>query len=460
MSSSNLTGVRRLVSALLAVLAAAAAVLALGSVQPAVAATPGERLDAGSEHTCVVLDNGRVRCWGLNSAGQLGYGNTGVFGKNLIGDNETPETEGPVAFGGPDAVEVATGSHHSCAILDDGGVRCWGLGADGRLGYGNVNTIGDNETPAGQANVSIGPNRTATAVTGGGGHTCAILDNGKVRCWGDNGAGQLGYANTAGQPAIGDNETPVSAGYVDLGNGRTATAIAAGLVHTCAILDNEKVRCWGSGDDGRLGYGNEDMIGDGETPADAGYVDLGAGGLGAKAIAAGQEHTCVILTNDKVRCWGQAFEGALGYGNTEAIGDDESPDTATVGHVQLGGVNAISIAAGDSHTCAVLADTTVRCWGLPTEGQLGLVLGFGVVFPPIGDSETPDSQPTVDLAGRAGVAITAGGIHTCAAVATAHVHCWGNGSQGATGQGNPFSLGDDEAPGVAPRVSIGGVITP
>jgi alpha-tubulin suppressor-like RCC1 family protein len=457
MSHRKLTSARHLVPTRLVLIAAAVAMLALGSVQPAVAASAGERMDAGAEHTCVVLDNGRVRCWGLNSAGQLGYGNTGVLGKNLIGDDETPDTEGPVSFGGPDALEVAAGGHHSCAILDDGGVRCWGIGTDGQLGYNGVATIGDNETPATQANVAIGPNRTATAVTAGGGHTCAILDNGKVRCWGSGGSGQLGYGNTA---AIGDNETPASAGFVDLGSGRTATAIAAGLVHTCAILDNEEVRCWGSGDDGRLGYGNEDMIGDDETPATAGPVNLGTGGLGAKAIAAGQEHTCVILTNDKVRCWGQGFEGALGYGNAEDIGDDESPDTATVGHVQLGGVDAISLTAGDSHTCAVLADTTVRCWGLPTEGQLGLELGFGVGFPPIGDSETPDSQPTVDLAARAAVAITAGAIHTCAVVDTAHVHCWGNGSQGATGQGNPFSLGDDEAPGTAQRVLMGGLLTP
>ena len=459
MSHRKLTSARRLVPTRLVVVVAAVAVLALGSVQPAVAVSAGERMDAGAEHTCVVLDNGKVRCWGLNGSGQLGYGNTGVNGKNLIGDDETPDTEGPVDFGGPNAVEVAAGGHHSCAILDDGGVRCWGLGASGQLGYNGVDTIGDNETPAAQANVAIGPNRTATAVTAGGGHTCAILDNGKVRCWGSNGSGQLGYANTATQ-AIGDNETPVSAGTVDLGPGRTATAIAAGLVHTCAILDNEEVRCWGSGEDGRLGYGNEDTIGDDETPATAGPVNLGAGSLGAKAIAAGQEHTCVILTNDKVRCWGQALDGALGYGNTEDIGDDESPDTATVGHVHLGGVDAISLAAGDSHTCAVLADATVRCWGLPTEGKLGLVLGFGVVFPPIGDSETPDSQLTVDLGGSAAVAITAGAIHTCAVVDTAHVHCWGNGSQGATGQGNPFSLGDDEAPGTASRVPMGGFLTP
>jgi alpha-tubulin suppressor-like RCC1 family protein len=180
MSQRKLTSARRSMPARLVIFVVGVAVLALWSVQPAVAASAGERMDAGAEHSCVVLDNGKVRCWGLNSAGQLGYGNTGVLGKNLIGDDETPDTEGPVDFGGPDAVEVAAGGHHSCAILDDGGVRCWGIGTDGQLGYNGVATIGDNET---QANVAIGPNRTATAVTAGGGHTCAILDNGKVRCW-------------------------------------------------------------------------------------------------------------------------------------------------------------------------------------------------------------------------------------------------------------------------------------
>ena len=144
MSSGNLTGTRRPPPTHLAWAPVVTAIIALWWVQPALAATPGERLDAGSEHTCVVLDNGNVRCWGLNSAGQLGYGNTGVVGKTRIGDDETPKTEGPVDFGGPDAVEVATGSFHSCAILEGGDVRCWGLGADRRLGYAHTNTIGDN----------------------------------------------------------------------------------------------------------------------------------------------------------------------------------------------------------------------------------------------------------------------------------------------------------------------------
>ena len=102
MSSGNLTGTRPPPPTHLAWAPVVTAIIALWWVQPALAATPGERLDAGSEHTCVVLDIGNVRCWGLNSAGQLGYGNTGVVGKTRIGDDETPKTEGPVDFGGPE----------------------------------------------------------------------------------------------------------------------------------------------------------------------------------------------------------------------------------------------------------------------------------------------------------------------------------------------------------------------
>ena len=93
MSHRKLTGARHLVPTRLVVIAAAVAMLALASAQPAAAVSAGERLDAGTEHTCVVLDNGSVRCWGLNGAGELGYGNTGVNGKNLIGDDETPAAQ-------------------------------------------------------------------------------------------------------------------------------------------------------------------------------------------------------------------------------------------------------------------------------------------------------------------------------------------------------------------------------
>src|SRR5262245_46354230 len=412
-------------------------------------------IDAGGEHTCAVLADGTVRCWGLNTVGQLGYGNSSDPLKQRIGDSETPASAGAVDFGGPRAIAVSAGDFHSCAILDDLGVRCWGLNTHGQLGYGlgggvydELLAIGDDETPAAFANVDLGAGRTAKAISAGGAHTCAILDNDKVRCWGWGASGQLGYAN---ENDVGFSDTPASAGYVDLGNGRTAKAIAAGGVHTCAILDNDKVRCWGSGADGRLGYGNTNDIGDDETPASAGYVDLGSGGMTAKALAAGGEHTCVILSNDKVRCWGRGFYGALGYGNTDNIGDDEVPNTATVGHVDIGGINALKITAGEHHTCAILADLTTRCWGSGILGNLSNT--------PVGDDETPADVDPVDLGSRSGsVAITAGYLHTCAAFFDGGVLCWGNGQEGALGQGNTADIGDNETPGSQLNIVLGGPV--
>jgi hypothetical protein len=136
--------------------------------------------------------------------------------------------------------------------------------------------------------VNLGAGRTAIAITANGTHTCAVLDDGTVRCWGANALGQLGLGNTAD---VGDNELPSSVPTVKLGAGRTAKAIAAGAVHTCARLDDDSVRCWGEGTVGRLGYcdfaevGDKSAdIGDNETPDTAGPVNLGAGGAACPVV--------------------------------------------------------------------------------------------------------------------------------------------------------------------------------
>ena len=235
-------------------------------------------------------------------------------------------------------------------------MRCWGAGANGRLGYGNVNDIGDNESPGSAGPVDLGVGRTAIAISAATAHTCALLDTGQVRCWGNGGSGRLGYGNTAN---IGDNETPGGFGPVDLGTGRTATAISAGNAHTCALLDTGEVRCWGQAANGRLGYGNVTDIGDTETPGGFGPVNLGRP---AVAISAGNAHTCAILDTGQVRCWGLGTSGRLGYGNTNSIGDNEVP--SSVSPVDLGaGRTAVAISAAGASTCAVLDTGQVRCWG-------------------------------------------------------------------------------------------------
>jgi alpha-tubulin suppressor-like RCC1 family protein len=402
-------------------------------------------LAAGARFSCARLDTGRVRCWGIGDYGALGYGNT-----TDIGDNETPGSVGPIDLGaGRTARAIAAGFYHACAILDQGQVRCWGLGSFGELGYGNDASVGDNETPASVGPVDLGAGRSAVAITGGGYHTCAILDNGRVRCWGLAGEGQLGYGSTR---IIGDNETPGSVGPVDLGAGRTAVAITGGGYHTCAILDNGKVRCWGLASDGQLGYGNTRQIGDNETPASVRPVKLGRGRK-AVAITAGIRHTCALLDNGKVRCWGLGSSGQLGYGNTKTIGDNETP--ASVAPVQLGaGRKAIAISASGRHTCAVLDNRRVRCWGTGKFGQLG----YGNTRD-IGDNESPGSVGPVKLGrGRNAVAIQGGGRHTFALLDNGRVRCWGLASEGQLGYANTKNIGDNETPASAGPVSLGGAV--
>jgi alpha-tubulin suppressor-like RCC1 family protein len=400
---------------------------------------------AGARFSCARLDTGRVRCWGLGSSGQLGYGNT-----QSIGDNETPGSVGPIDLGaGRTARAIAAGFYHACAILDTGQVRCWGYSGEGQLGYGNTQYVGAFNTPGSVGPVDLGAGRTAVAITGGGRHTCAILDNGRVRCWGLGNVGQLGYGNTRN---IGDNETPDSVGPVDLGAGRTAVAITGGGYHTCAILDNGKVRCWGEGRQGQLGYGNKKDIGDNETPGSVRPVKLGRGRK-AIAISAGFRNTCAILDNGKVRCWGLGSSGQLGYGNMKKIGDDETP--ASVAPVKLGARRkAIAISTWGRHTCAVLNNRTVRCWGTGRYGQLG----YGNTRN-IGDNESPGSVGPVKLGrGRKAVAIQGGGRHTFALLDNGRLRCWGLGSSGQLGYANTENIGDDETPNSAGPVSLGGEV--
>jgi alpha-tubulin suppressor-like RCC1 family protein len=386
-----------------------------------------ETLAAGGHHTCALMETA-VRCWGSGDLGQLGYGNM-----NSIGDDETPASAGDVDVGGV-VVELALGAYHTCARLDGGAVRCWGLGGFGQLGYGNTEAIGTELPPSSAGDVDVGG--VVVELAAGTTHTCARLDTGAVRCWGWGHKGELGYGNT---DSIGDDETPASAGDVDLGG--VAVEITAGSDRTCARLETGAVRCWGFGN---LGYenGETNSIGDDETPASAGDVDVGSTVVD---LDAGQEHICALLEAGNVHCWGNNDFGQLGYGHTNSIGDDETP--ASAGDVDVGGV-VVEIAAGRNHTCVRLENNNIRCWGHGEFGQLG----YGNTNS-IGDDETPASAGDVDIGGAA-AEITAGINHTCTRLQNGAVRCWGWNLHGELGYGKTGPVGDDETPASAGDVSI------
>ncbi|MFN8133355.1 MAG: hypothetical protein U0R70_17565 [Solirubrobacteraceae bacterium] len=416
-------------------------------------------VDVGDSHSCAVIAGAQVRCWGIAANGRLGYG-TAPSGGDLIniGDDEYPDAAGagaPVDLGaGRTARAISVGGGFTCALLDTRQVRCWGRGLFGATGQGSTVDIGDDETPGSVAPLDLGAGRTARAISAGDRHGCAILDTGQVRCWGEGAGGKLGDptlpANTA---------APASVDTVDLGPGRTATAIATGASHTCAILDTGQVRCWGVNAGGQLGTGVAGTIGDNEAVSAGNVVDLGSGRT-AVAITAGAQHSCAILDTGAVRCWGANAVGQIGTGAAGTIGDNEP--VSSVGPVDLGaGRTAIAITAGASHTCATLDTGAVRCWGDGAAGRLGYEN-----VTPIGDTEVPSTAGPVNLGGRAVRAIAAGQAHTCVSLIGGDVRCWGsNGNaQLGSGPGTTFGqfLGDaaGEDPGGEPALRLGGDVIP
>jgi alpha-tubulin suppressor-like RCC1 family protein len=271
------------------------------------------QLSTGREHACALLSDNTLRCWGGNYLGQLGTG-TADPEPDLF-DTEVLAAATIVDVGDSVQQLSAGSSNHTCVVTGSGGVRCWGSWGQGQLGHGL--SSGVSGPPAALGDVFIG--EEVTQVATGGHHTCALTANGGIRCWGYGGDGQLGYGNT--NDVV--NVTPDSDLIVRIGG--AATQVTAGDAHTCALLLDGSVRCWGLNSNGRLGYGHTENIGDDESPAQAGKVDLGGRAL---QISAGEDHTCAVLEDATVRCWGVGTNRRLGYSDEDDVGDDEAPAVA------------------------------------------------------------------------------------------------------------------------------------
>ena len=341
---------------------------------------------AGVAHTCALLRDGTVKCWGENTSGQLGDGT-----------RTSRPTPAPVVGLGGRAIAIAAGARHTCALSIDGGVRCWGANFVGQLGDGS---FVDRTAPTPVVNLG----GTGVAIIAGGSNTCALLSSGVVRCWGHNSVGALGDGTLTSR------EAPVS--VVDLGG--AAVSLSTSGYHTCAVLSGGAVRCWGSNQFGELGAGSPATTEPTTRPVSV--VDLGGA---AVSVAAAFTHTCALLSGGGVRCWGYRREGELGDGSPFG----SAPQLTPVSVVGLGAV-ATSIVAGLDHTCAVLVGGAVRCWGHNDLGELG----YGGTL----NQNAPAS--VLNLGGVAG-SLTAGLSHTCATLVDGTARCWGSNAFGQLGDG-------------------------
>lgn len=415
-------------------------------------------ISLGGTHCCGILEDGSTKCWGNNMHGILGYGDTASRGGAVgeMGDN-LPFVD----FGtGRTAVHISAGSLHRCAILDDGSTKCWGKGSRGALGYGDRETRGDSSGEMGDnlPAVDLGTNRTAVKLSSGDTHNCAILDNGRVKCWGGGAEGQLGYGDVV---ARGDDpdEMGDALPYVDLGTGRTAVDLATGDYHTCALLDNGDVKCFGDNQEGELGYGDTQPRG--RTASSMGdnlpAVDLGTGRT-ATSLSAGWYHSCAILDNSDLKCWGYGSYGQLGAGNTDWHGSAPGDMGDALPPIDLGtGRYAVQTTSGAAFSCARLDNGDTKCWGSGAYGQLGYEdSGHRGGFP----GQMGDNLPAIDFGtGRRALHLASADLHSCALLDDGATKCWGYNSAGQLGlesratRGNlAGTMGDS-----LPAVSFGGV---
>jgi alpha-tubulin suppressor-like RCC1 family protein len=338
-----------------------------------------QQIVAGEAHACLRDKKSRVFCWGVNDDGQLGNGTTDLSFTAI-------RVEGL-----PEIVRLAAGQRHTCALGADQSVWCWGSDGDGELGNGI-------RQPSFTRPLKVeGILTKSVAITAGGWHTCVLDAVGQMTCWGRNTSGECGAKGA-------DRFTTPN---VVEAMPRGVKAMTSGTWHTCAVMADSTVKCFGRNADGQLGIGSAGQFE--STPMDVRFLSDVA------FLMAGDDHTCAIQTGGGMMCWGDGFLGELGNG----IGQGNPTPTPVPD-----AFGALHAAGGLEHTCAVMGDHSVQCWGKGLQGQLG-------------NKDTPLlSKVPVPVEGiHDAVQVAAGSEFSCIAHAVRGASCWGASGNGELGHG-------------------------
>ena len=357
----------------------------------------------GDKHTCATNTTGRLFCWGgMSPALGLGY------------DSNVDITHIASVGEGTEWASVSAGDNHTCATTASGELHCWGHGAGGRLGLGNVS----DATAPGRVGT-----RTDWASVSASGHTCATTTSGQLHCWGEADDGLLG---------LGDGVTSDVTAPRRVGTRSDWATVSVGRFHTCATTTSGQLHCWGKADDGRLGLGDS-VTSDATAPQRVG--DL----TGWASVSAGGFHTCATTTSGQLHCWGEWTSGRLG------LGDGLSSDLTAPQRVGTRSDWA-SVVVGLRHTCATTTSGQLHCWGVNTDSPLGL-----------GPDMTGNQNTPVQVVGEAmdletgWLSVWLGSSHTCGARRGddgAQLWCWGSGDEGILGDG------EDDAHNVLTPIQI------
>ncbi len=376
------------------------------------------QISVGQESACAVISDASIRCWGTNSTGELG--------DLRYAFEPLPKKMDFLPGLGSYSFTPSTGL--SCGSVSNGTVRCWGAGrfGNGITGYSSTpvtvpsassvvslsGAVGTTYalTQSGPvyqwgssfsapATAAVNSSLNASTIHGGGTFACRRMANGSVSCWGTNSGGQLGDGTL-----ITNNTAPGSSTLLP----SSATHLATGLGHACAVLNTDRVVCWGTNRSGSVGQ--TASFTNVSIPMEVGTA-AGPPLQGVQGLALGYAHSCALLNSGRVVCWGDAGLGQLG------------PDGLTDRYVPIDiGLSGIQkIVASRNHTCALSWGGEVSCWGENKWAQLGITGSYNPTF-----VRTPTLVPylgtVVDL-----FASTPGTFEgpTCAVNQAGDAYCWG-----------------------------------
>lgn len=318
-------------------------------------------------HTCALLDDSTVKCWGSNWAGQLGNGS--------YENQSTPQSVTSLN----NVIQVAVGTYHSCALIKTGEIKCWGSNHHGQLGNNESGPDYDSNTPVKVVGIS-----NAIQISSGQEFSCALLKTRKVKCWGYNTQGALGIAVSGAEPKI--YSKPVA--VVRLSNVR---AIDSGRLGTCAVISDGTVRCWGSNDLGQLGISRD---------LNSTFPEFPVKGIkNAVEVGLSESHACALLETKKVVCWGSNWAGQLGNGVINRTQPLKIYLPKLVANIN--GARKLLVLTGLS--CVILKKNIARCWGMDHWQFAGEPSGFEAKYEPTPKLAFKSLSGVIDISGGPGV---------------------------------------------------------
>lgn len=422
-------------------------------------------LAAGSFHTCGLTNHGRVYCWGLDYAGQIGNGEP-------LQNEHSPAPVDESALPAHATVKrLSAGGNTTCALTFEGHAYCWGNDWAGQLGDGEdtEQVLSPSPVLVDYSGLEVAP--VLREISVGYAHACALDEEGLIYCWGSNSARQVSM-----QEAPGKAHTPV-----EVYSPGVYMGLSAGYLHTCALVEGGIAYCWGNGSSGELGSG--DFWFEYLKPVDT-------SGLGDDftfaQVSCGRGHTCGVSPEGEVACWGSGWLGqhgtagevdaamlpvflefdadqsapkiewissgdyhtcALGYDERlfcwgsdhfDQLGDGGRMNHAPVPRpVDMGAfgpdARLVSLAVGSTHACGVLEDGSGLCWGADRGGQLGNA----------GELSHAHVPGLIDMSGLPAdtvfAEVQAASRHSCGRSQDGDIYCWGSGGT-TLGLGRDYEL--------------------